>query len=97
MKTTITLEQQRELLINQIAELNAKGEDTSVAEYHLKTLDAAKATGLKYRDSDESIYETFSYYYTSRNTGGKKWKNGHLYSTRWGVAIHNVYKKECFK
>jgi len=98
METTITLLQQREMLINQIAKLKAEGKEIEVQndEYDLQRIDEGKPTGLKYRDSDGNVYEIFSWSYTSR-TGGKKWQHAHIYKNQWGVMIHNVYKRECFK
>ena len=98
METTITLLQQREMLTNQVAQFKAEGKEIELhnAEYDLQIFDDAKPTGLKYKDSDGKIYETFSWSYTSR-TGGKRWQHAHMYSNQWGVMFHNVYKSKCFK
>jgi len=98
METTITLLQQREMLTNEIALHKAAGKEVELhnAEYHLRRFDDAKPTGLKYKDSDGKVYETFSWSYISQS-GGKKWYHAHMYSNQWGVMTHNVYKRECFK
>ena len=97
MENTITLQQQREMLTNHIAELKVKGESTINAERSLKKIDSAKPTGLKRKYSDGQVYEVFSYYYISDVTGGKRWRHAHFYSSRWGVMESNPYKRECFK
>ena len=98
MKTTITLQQQREMLTNEIAKLKVEGKEIELhnAEYDLQTIDKSKPTGLKYKDSDGKVYETFSWFYISR-TGGKRWQHAHKYENQWGVMTHNVRKSECFK
>lgn len=98
MESVITLQQQREMLTNQIAELKAAGKENEInnVEYDLRIFDDAKPTGLKYKDSDGKVYETFSWSYIS-HTGGKKWYHAHMYSNQWGVMTNNVYKRECFK
>ena len=99
METTITLQQQREMLTNEIAKFKAEGKeiDTHNAQCDLRKLDEGKPTGLKHRDFDGQVYETFSYYYISQVTGGKKWKQAYFSSTKWGLMERNPYKKDCFK
>lgn len=98
METTITLQQQREMLTNQIAKFKAEGKEVELhnAEYYLQRIDEGKPTGLKYKDSDDKVYETFSWSYIS-NTGGKRHQHAHMYEDQWGVMTHNVRKKDCFK
>ena len=99
METTITLQQQREMLINEIAQFKAEGKEIDLhnAQCDLRKLDESKSTGLKCKDFDGQVYETFSYYYVSQVTGGKKWKQAYFCSTQLGSMERNPYKKECFK
>ena len=98
METTITLQQQREMLINEIAKYKAEGKAIELenAEYDLRQFDEAKPTGLKYKNTDGKVYETFTWSYVS-HTGGKKWQHGYKYESKWGVMTGKAYKKECFK
>jgi hypothetical protein len=98
METTITLLQQREMLTNAIAQFKAEGKEIELhnTECALSTFDEAKPTGLKYKDSDGNVYETFSWAYTS-HTGGKRWQHAHKYENEWGVLTNNVSKSRCFK
>ena len=70
METTITLQQQREMLINEIAQFKAEGKEIDLhnAQCDLRKLDESKSTGLKCKDFDGQVYETFSYYYVSQVT-----------------------------
>ena len=99
MEATITLQQQREMLINEIARFKAEGKyiELDNTEYKLAKLDKAKISGLKYKDLDGKVYEIFSWFYISQVTGGKKWVHSHYSDTQWGVMENRVYKKECFK
>ena len=98
MESTITLQQQREMLINAIAQFKAEGKAIEVenAEYNLRKLDEAKATGLKYKDLDGNVYEVFSWYYIAE-TGGKRWQHSYMYNTKWGVQTGTTRKNRCFK
>ena len=98
METTITLQQQREMLTNAIAQFKAKGKAIEIenAQHDLRRFDEARTTGLKYKNLDGEIYETFSWYYIASN-GGKKWNHSYVCETKWGVIITNVRKNRCFK
>ena len=98
MESTITLQQQREMLTNAIAQFKAEGKAIELenAEYELCRFDEAKTTGLKYKNLDGEVYETYSWYYIA-NTGGKKWNHSYLRETKWGVMMTNVRKNRCFK
>lgn len=86
------------MLTNEIAKLKAEGKEIRLhnAECALRRLEEAKPTGLKYKDSDGKVYETFSWFYISR-TGGKRWQHAHKYENEWGVLTNNVSKSRCFK
>ena len=98
METTITLQQQREMLTNAIAQYKAEGKAIELenAEHDLRKLDEAKATGLKYKDTEGNVYEVFSWYYIAE-TGGKRWQHSYMYNTKWGVQTGTTRKNRCFK
>ena len=98
MESTITLQEQREMLINAIAQFKAEGKAIELenTEHDLCVFDESKATGLKYKNLDGEIYETFSWYYIASN-GGKKWNHSYLKETQWGVMMTNIRKNRCFK
>jgi len=98
METTITLQQQREMLISEIAKFKAEGKEIELhnAEYDLQRIDGGRPTGLKHKDLDGQVYEVFSYYYIA-NSGGKRWQHAYFRPTQWGLMISTPYKKECFK
>lgn len=98
METTITLQQQREMLTNAIAQYKAEGKAIELhnTECALRRLDEAKVTGLKYKDTEGNVYEVFSWYYIAE-TGGKRWQHSYMYVTKWGVMTGRPYKKDCFK
>ena len=86
------------MLINAIAQFKAEGKEIEMhnAEYNLRKLEEAKATGLKYKDSEGNVYEVFSWYYIAE-TGGKRWQHGYMYNTKWGVQTGTTRKNRCFK
>lgn len=99
MEVTITLQQQREMLINSIAQFKAEGKEIEFenAQYDLRKFDEARPTGLKYKDLDGKVYEVFSWFYISDFTGGKKWVHSYFRYGQMGLIEHRVYKKDCFK
>lgn len=99
MENTITLQDQRNMITNAIAQFKAEGKEIEQhnAECDLRTFDEAKPTGLKYKAFDGNVYETFSWHFTSPFTGGKKYQHGHMRQAKRYVMRDNVLKKDCFK
>lgn len=86
------------MLTNAIAQYKAEGKAIELenAEHDLRKLDEAKATGLKYKDTEGNVYEVFSWYYIAE-TGGKRWQHSYMYNTKWGVQTGTTRKNRCFK